>query len=425
MSSSSNKNKKAVSFSLKTSPQAKGKPVSKPQAPVAAKNQKQPVKNAFQPKAAVKPSVQAGAVKNTSFQSKPQPQSQPKPKQAAAPVVNKIQPRPAQAAVAKSNKGSNTKNIQPIKSQPQPKHQPAKPAQHPQIKSAQQKPQHQQLKTQPKISVEPKPHVQPKNQAGQKVSQHNHSQSKQQPQPKQQPQSKQQFQPKQPVSAQPKSQPQQKNSQNAQSFTKQQPSKVNPAVELRKAAMTSDKDKVKVQAPVKHQPVHDATPLHHSQPAGVSHAADFSAETLALLFKNAKKVSENAYAPYSRFKVGAVLILEDAAGDAGQISAYTGCNVENASYGLTCCAERIAIFKAVSDGNKKFKAMIIYASAKKPVSPCGACRQVIAEFAAPDMKVYSIGQFKDEDVSKTPYAVYTVAELLPHGFKASDFIEKK
>lgn len=399
MSSSSNKNKKAVSFSLKTSPQAKGKPVSKPQAPVAAKNQKQPVKNAFQPKAAVKPSAQTGAVKNTSLQSKPQPQSQPKPKQAAAPVVNKIQPRPAQAAGAKPDKGSNIKNIQPVKSLPQPK------------------PQHQQLKAQPKTSAEPKQHMQQtKNQSGQKAQQHNHLQSKQQPQ-------KQQFQPKPPVSAQSKPQPQQK-SKNTQSFTKQQPSKVNPVVELRKAAMTSDKDKVKAQAPVKHQPVHDATPLQHNQPAGVSHAADFSAETLALLFKNAKKVSENAYAPYSRFKVGAVLILEDAAG-AGQISAYTGCNVENASYGLTCCAERIAIFKAVSDGNKKFKAMIIYASAKKPVSPCGACRQVIAEFAAPDMKVYSIGQFKDEDVSKTPYAVYTVAELLPHGFKASDFIEKK
>ncbi len=414
MSSSSNKNKKAVSFSLKTSPQAKGKPVSKPQAPVAAKNQKQPVKNAFQPKAAVKPSVQAGAAKNTAFQSKPQPQSQSKSKQAAAPVVNKIQPKPSQNSSAKPNKGAGIKNIQPVKAHEQPKHQPAKPVNQPNVKSAaQSKPQPQQLKAQPKTSAEPKQHMQqPKNQSGQKVQQHNHLQSKQQ------------FQSKPPVSVQSKPQPQQK-SKNTQSFTKQQPSKVNPVVELRKAAMTSDKDKVKAQAPVKHQPAHHATPLQHSQPAGLSHAADFSAETLALLFKNAKKASENAYAPYSRFKVGAVLILEDTASDAGQISAYTGCNVENASYGLTCCAERIAIFKAVSDGNKKFKAMIIYASAKKPVSPCGACRQVIAEFAAPDMKVYSIGQFKDEDVSKTSYAVYTVAELLPHGFKASDFIEKK
>lgn len=361
MSSSSNKNKKAVSFSLKTSPQAKSKPAVKPQAP----------------------------------------------------VVNKIQPKPSQNSSAKPNKGASIKNIQPVKAHEQPKHQPAKPVNHPQVKSAaQSKPQPQQLKNQPKVNAGQKPQMQHKNQPGQKIQQQN------------QVQPKQQFQPKPPVSAQPKSQPQQK-IKNAQSFTKQQPLNVKPAVELRKAAMTSDKDKVKVQAPAKQQPVHNATQSQHAHPSPAANTADFSAETLALLFKNAKKASENAYVPYSRFKVGAVLILEDTASDAGQISAYTGCNVENASYGLTCCAERIAIFKAVSDGNKKFKAMIIYASAKKPVSPCGACRQVIAEFAAPDMKVYSIGQFKDEEVSKTPYAVYTVAELLPHGFKASDFIEKK
>ncbi|HBC73554.1 MAG TPA: cytidine deaminase [Candidatus Wallbacteria bacterium] len=184
--------------------------------------------------------------------------------------------------------------------------------------------------------------------------------------------------------------------------------------------MTPDKNKTpqKVQAPVKPQAPQQAK----TQPA---QSAEFSRETLAILFKAAKKASEHAYAPYSRFKVGAVLLLEDGRGEASQISAYTGCNVENASYGLTCCAERIAIYKAVSDGNKKFKAMILYASAKKPVSPCGACRQVLAEFASADMKIYSIGQFKDEDVSRTSYAIYTVAELLPHGFKASDFIEKK
>jgi len=225
------------------------------------------------------------------------------------------------------------------------------------------------------------------------------------------------FQPKQQMHVKPQSQ--QKIQPQKEAVKKiQQPEKNKPAVEPRKGAMTPDK--AKVQTPVK-----TTMPQHVTENKPAVHTAEFSRETLALLFKAAKKASEHAYAPYSHFKVGAVLLLEDGRGDESQISAYTGCNVENASYGLTCCAERIAIYKAVSDGNKKFKAMVLYASSKKPVSPCGACRQVLAEFAPPDMKVYSIGQFKDEDVSKTPYAVYSVAELLPHGFKASDFIEKK
>ncbi|HNY11408.1 MAG TPA: cytidine deaminase, partial [Candidatus Wallbacteria bacterium] len=107
------------------------------------------------------------------------------------------------------------------------------------------------------------------------------------------------------------------------------------------------------------------------------------------------------------------------------LSAYTGCNVENASYSLTCCAERIAVFKAVSDGNTDFKALVLYASSKNPVSPCGACRQVLSEFAPAEMRVYSIGEFRDEDLAKTNYETYTVSELLPRGFKASDFMAKK
>jgi|GEM_PF-208759 len=188
----------------------------------------------------------------------------------------------------------------------------------------------------------------------------------------------------------------------------------------RKGVMNSSKDN-KPQSP-RPEP---AVKAMHVQPPSTVHDADFNRETLAVLFKAAKKASEHAYAPYSHFKVGVVLLLDDNKGDGNQFSAYTGCNVENASYSMTCCAERIAMFKAISDGNKKFKAMVLYSSSKKPVSPCGACRQVLMEFAPGNMKIYSIGQFKDEDVNKTQYAVYTVKDLLPSGFTASDFMEKK
>lgn len=92
------------------------------------------------------------------------------------------------------------------------------------------------------------------------------------------------------------------------------------------------------------------------------------------LFYEALQVSKNAYAPYSNFKVGAAVLLEDD-------SVVTGVNVENRSYGLTNCAERSAVFSAASRGKTKFKAIAIAApDACYPVSPCGACRQVISEF---------------------------------------------
>ncbi|AGT44692.1 cytidine deaminase [Treponema pedis] len=94
------------------------------------------------------------------------------------------------------------------------------------------------------------------------------------------------------------------------------------------------------------------------------------------LFDIALKTSGNAYVPYSKFHVGAALLLEDG-------SIITGVNVENRSYGLTNCAERTAIFKAVSEGKTGFKALAIATpDADYPVSPCGACRQVISEFMA-------------------------------------------
>lgn len=91
------------------------------------------------------------------------------------------------------------------------------------------------------------------------------------------------------------------------------------------------------------------------------------------LIKTAAQASLKAYAPYSHFKVGAALLTK-------KNKIYTGCNIENSSYGLTICAERTAIIKAVSEGEKSFKAIAIFNSKNKSLPPCGACRQFILEF---------------------------------------------
>jgi cytidine deaminase len=97
------------------------------------------------------------------------------------------------------------------------------------------------------------------------------------------------------------------------------------------------------------------------------------------LLEAAQRARESAYAPYSRFKVGAAVWTES-----GQI--FTGCNIENASYGLSICAERVAIFTAIAAGETKIVAIAIVTDAPAPSTPCGACRQVLAEFA-PDSAV--------------------------------------
>jgi len=92
------------------------------------------------------------------------------------------------------------------------------------------------------------------------------------------------------------------------------------------------------------------------------------------LIAQARQAQRMAYAPYSKFKVGAAIL-----GKSGKV--YRGCNVENASYGLSCCAERNAVFKAVSEGEKEFLAITIVSGSDGPTAPCGACRQVLNEFS--------------------------------------------
>jgi cytidine deaminase len=124
------------------------------------------------------------------------------------------------------------------------------------------------------------------------------------------------------------------------------------------------------------------------------------------LVKEAIEARNFAYAPYSKFKVGAAILTTNQ-------KIYSGCNVENASYGLTNCAERTAIFKAVSEGESKVEAIAIVADTDGPVSPCGACRQVLAEFC--DEKTQIILANVKGDVEVT-----TIDRLLPGFFASSD-----
>ncbi|MDF7666818.1 cytidine deaminase [Orbaceae bacterium ESL0727] len=124
------------------------------------------------------------------------------------------------------------------------------------------------------------------------------------------------------------------------------------------------------------------------------------------LIELAKQARSMAYIPYSKFGVGAVLITEDD-------EVTLGCNIENASYGLTNCAERTAIFKAVSEGKRHFKKLVVIGDTETPISPCGACRQVISEFCPQDMPVILANL--QGDILET-----TVAELLPLAFLPKD-----
>ena len=108
------------------------------------------------------------------------------------------------------------------------------------------------------------------------------------------------------------------------------------------------------------------------------------------LFSEARKAADFAYAPYSKFRVGAALLCEDG-------TVFTGCNVENRSFGLTICAERNAVLKAVSCGQRSFIALAVSTpDSESPVAPCGACRQVLSEFMVPSSPVLFGGSGKEK-----------------------------
>ena len=125
------------------------------------------------------------------------------------------------------------------------------------------------------------------------------------------------------------------------------------------------------------------------------------------LIAEAKRVREFAYCPYSKFAVGAAVL-----GASGEI--YGGCNIENASFSVTNCAERTAIFKAISSGEEDILAIAVVAEGVNPVPPCGACRQVIAEFNIPHILMANLADEVKE---------MTLEELLPGAFSADDIIE--
>jgi cytidine deaminase len=124
------------------------------------------------------------------------------------------------------------------------------------------------------------------------------------------------------------------------------------------------------------------------------------------LIDEAIKAREKAYVPYSKFGVGAALLTTD-----GKV--YHGCNIENAAYSMCNCAERTALFKAFSEGDRGFKMMAVVADTDRPCSPCGACRQVISELCPKDMKMVLTNL-------KGDIQEMTVEELLPGAFSPED-----
>ncbi len=126
-----------------------------------------------------------------------------------------------------------------------------------------------------------------------------------------------------------------------------------------------------------------------------------TSQVLLELITAAREASTRAYCPYSKFPVGAALLTSE-----GEI--VSGCNIENASYGLTMCAERTAVFRAIAQGRRGIKAIVIYTPTSSPTTPCGACRQVLSEFA-PEAEVVCICDGRDE-------IRMTLRELLPTAF---------
>lgn len=123
------------------------------------------------------------------------------------------------------------------------------------------------------------------------------------------------------------------------------------------------------------------------------------------LIEAAKKARKFAHAPYSNYRVGAALEAED-----GRI--FTGCNVESSSYGLSICAERVALFKALSEGATGFKRLVVVTDSSPPASPCGACRQLLWDYAR-DIEIILIGKSGESVPTK-------IGDLLPRPFGRDD-----
>lgn len=129
------------------------------------------------------------------------------------------------------------------------------------------------------------------------------------------------------------------------------------------------------------------------------------------LIHEAKEIREKAYVPYSNFPVGAALKTKS-----GKM--YTGCNIENAAFPVSCCAERVAIFKAISDGETEFEAIAVAADTPGPVSPCGSCRQVMSEFFDETVQVHLTNLHND-------IITGTIKNLLPFSFQSDDMTNTK
>lgn len=127
------------------------------------------------------------------------------------------------------------------------------------------------------------------------------------------------------------------------------------------------------------------------------------------LLQIANKIKSNSYSPYSKFRVGAILVSEEG-------NLYSGVNVENSSFGLTNCAERTAIFSAVTEGERKFKTMVIASDSEEFITPCGACRQVMMEICGGDIEVVL-------NNGNNEIRILKLEELLPLSFN-KDYLNK-
>lgn len=128
------------------------------------------------------------------------------------------------------------------------------------------------------------------------------------------------------------------------------------------------------------------------------------------LIEKALEMRSKAYVPYSKFPVGAALLTKS-----GKV--YTGCNIENAAYPVSLCAERVAIFKAIADGETEFEELAVAADTNRPVPPCGSCRQVMSEFFETDTRVHLTNLHNQ-------LKTVTMEELLPFSFQSLDLPKK-